>query len=299
MPEKRVHNFIAMIKDGQCFMRYEDRRWSRFPTEDTMRFDAERLTSHDEDWGMFATLPTAAEEKATHRVETTGYELKDGFVATEKTPATLPPGSFYDCENDIQTNHDISGLYIPIVKVFPEEWKPAEININVIDLDCAPLGKTKYPYEPVFPNGIKNHPLTKHKYECYIDGKDLFAAIASAVKENLPDHCRITSDYDFSLTVVVEMPIKHVEKANRDVSGPCAKNPRWKTETLRGVDKPLINICTSGNVRGQIIGRLKAANYAELEKAIDATVQSYVDLMKTKPIVCPHCYGYGWLREAE
>ena len=299
MDVKDTHEFVALIKDGECYLRYEDNRFSGFPSGADMRFNAYRLTSYDEKWGRFASLPTSAEEKVKQRLETTGYKLKDGFEVTEKTPATLPLGAFYDCETDEQTNHDIRGLYTTVIRTFPVEWTPAKINITVIDMDCAPLVKTKYPYHSMFPNGIKNHPITKHKYECYIDGEDLFEAISKAVKANMPGHCRIISDYDFSLTVVVDMPIKHAETTRVDVSGPNARVPRWKTETLRGIDAPIIDICTPGNKYGQVITRLKAANYAELEKAIDETVQSYVDLMDERPVVCPHCHGYGWLLEAE
>ena len=299
MTEEDVHEFVALIKDGECYLRYEENRWNGFPSEDHMRFDAERLTSYDEKWGRFASLPTAAEEKVKQRLETTGYKLKDGFEVTEKTPATLPLGAFYDCETDEQTNHDIRGLYTTVIRTFPVEWTPAKINITVIDMDCAPIGKTKYPYESTFPNSIKSHPLVRHKHACHIDGKELFAVIAEAVKEKLPGHCRVTSDYNFSLTVVVDMPVSHKETTQFDVSGPRATKPRWKTETLRGIEMPLINICTPDSTHGQIIKRLKAANYAELEKAIDETVQSYIDLMDERPVVCPHCHGYGWLLEAE
>jgi len=299
MTEEDVHEFVALIKDGECYLRYEENRWSGFPSADSMRFDAERLTSYDEKWGRFASLPTEAEERVKQRLETTGYKLKPGFAVTEKTPETLPVGSFYDCETDEQSNSDIRGLYTPVVKTFPVEWTPAKIDITVIDMDCAPIGKTKYPYKGKFPNRIKNHPLVRHKHACYIDGNELFLVIAKAVKANLPSNCRVTSDYDFSLTVNVDIPISHKETTQVDVSGPLATKPKWKTETLRGVDKPIINICTPGNSYGTVIQSLDAANYAELETAIDETVQSYIDLMDERPVVCPYCHGYGWLLEED
>lgn len=294
---------LAIKKNNKYYCRENDKYPNNIPDQERLRFDVPRLPSFDEKWVVFNELPTSAERRIVGKLRILDYQLKDGFSITTETPSILPAGSFdcmqWNCDDDCieWKNRDIKGLYEANEMRDPDIWEPIEFDVDLIDEDCEPLINPKYKYHTVFPYYIENHNVVKHKYPCYMDGEELYRLIRVAVKVNLPDHCVITSDYDFSLTVKIRAPVLHEETFRVDVSSMNARKPKMVDKPLRNILVTIIDIETKNRYSGTVIKRVDADNYEELEKKVDDIIQEYVDMMKWKPTVCPSCKGCGWIKK--
>lgn len=292
-------DLVAIKKNDVYYVREKDRYPSAFPDSAYILFDVDRQESFNDRWGVFDTLPTSAERCIVGRNNLIGYKLKDGFQTTEKTPRTLPPPAFeehedYDDPDYVYRNSDIRGLYDPEFEKLPDVWEPIDMEIELIDEDCEPLTNAKYKYKSDFPYYIQHHLAVRHKYPCYIESANVFKYIVRAVKENLPEHCYITSDHDFHFAVDVRIPLLHDETHRVDRSAWNAKKPKWAEVPLRDIQKTIIDICTPHHDYENVINDVHADNYHDLEKKMDGIIKSCVDLMLVKPVVCLHCKGYGW-----
>nr|WAI02723.1 MAG: hypothetical protein OI719_00520 [Candidatus Methanoperedens sp.] len=291
---RKVIDLIAIKKNNRYFVRH--RTNSYFDLE-RLIFNAEKAGSFDKHWLVFGLLPTRAQERIPGRQVITQYRLKDGFVPGQKTPSVLPLSAFEAVSGDEDEgirNSDIRGLYEVEYETRPETFRDIEFTIEVIDEDCEPLVKPRYPYTTEFPHYIENHSTVRHKYPCYISPEELFAVVKAWIKKNLPEHCVISSDYNFQIQVDLLVPLLHDETHRVDVSGMHAKKPKYVDKPLRTVKYTVINLCTPGNKYGPVIEGIRAKDYYELEARIDGLLQGYADAMGARLVVCPHCKGYGF-----
>ena len=292
-----TYSLISIKKNDVYYVRSKDRFQPDFEPEKYLRFDVPRLESFDLGWLVFGSMPTSAERFVAGRSVLMGFNLKEEFQVTEQTPVQLPSDAFKCCDDECD-NADIRGLYDAIYNKLPDVWEPVDLDIELIDADCAPRGKVKYAYTTTFPHYIDKHAVVRHQHPCYISGEDAFKYIRDAIQDNLPAHCFISSN-DFYIKVDVRIPVLHAETHVVDVRRFNARNPKWKEVPLREVNRTLINICTPETSLGQVVSDVHADNYADLEHKMDGIIQSYIDLMQAKPVVCAACKGYGWTVGAE
>jgi len=294
---------IAIKKDGKYYCRSADKYPGEIPSAEKLRFDVPRMISFNPKWIVFGSMPQSAEERILGTTKIIEYQLKDEYVANDKMLSVLPAGSF-DCieyDDDFRCieykNQDIQGLYNPIENQTPDTWKPLELEIDVIDEDCEPLINQKYKYDVQFPYYIENHEVVRHKYPCSISGDKLFQLIRTAVKSILPEHCYISSDYDFHFVVKTRMPVVHDETYRADVSSFSARKTKLVDKPLRNLDATIIELETrkQNKPNKYTLLDVTAENYAELEKKVDEIIIEYIDKTKWKPTVCPHCKGLGWV----
>lgn len=293
-----TYTLVAIKKDDVYYIRSKENYPSDFASEKHLRFNVSRLESFDAKWLVFGSLPASAERFVAGRSILTGFELKEGFQVTEQTPESLPVDTFKCCDDDCD-NPEIRGLYDAIYDKLPDVWEPVELDIELIDADCAPLTKVKYAYTATFPNYIDRHAIVRHKYPCHIKAEKAFEYIRDAIRENLPPHCYISSNFVFHIQVEVRIPLLHKETHVVDSSGWNARKPKWKEVPLRDVTKTVINICTPNHSYGQVITDVHADNYADLERKMDGILKSYIDMMQIKPVMCSACKGHGWTVEAK
>ena len=288
---------IAIKKDGIYYCRENDKYPHEIPNDINLKFNTLRLKSFDQKWAVFKTLPTSAETRTPGKVIITEYRLKDSYTATIKTPLILPPIAFecIDYETSEFENQEIRGLYNAIEKQIPDTWETIPLEIDIIDEDCEPLINPKYEFHTTFPYYIENHEVVRHKYPCYIPGKDVFQLIRTAVKEKLPKQCIISSDYDFHFVVRTKIPVIHEETHKVDISKMVSKKPKMVIKPLRDIYTTIIDIQPENKYNSTLIPDIHANNYKHLESNVDYIIQTYLNKLSWKPTVCPHCKGYGWI----
>lgn len=287
---------VAIKKNDKYYVSHKTKYHQYFPDKHNLRFDTNRQESFNDMWIVFNFLPSIAERRIVGRQCVIGYKIKDGFTPTAQTPETLPQSAFV-CNDDECDNPEIRGLYDAVFEKRPDTWENVDLDIEVIDEDCEPIEHPKYTYNSDFPHYVDKHTIVRHKYPCHINADDVFKYIVSAVKDVLPDHCHVSSDFDFHFAVDVKIPLLHKENHTIDTSSWNARKPKYQEVPLRHMEKKLIEICTPSHKGGTMIRDVHANNYYELEEKMDDIVQSYVDLLQAKPVVCPNCEGYGWTVE--
>jgi hypothetical protein len=292
-------DLVAIKKNDKYYLRDKNKYPSTFDDESRLRFDVDRCESFSEKWLVFDALPTFAKKCIVGRNLLIGFCLKDGFQITDRTPTVLPSDAFdedddYDDSDYFHKNADIRGLYDCEYEKLPDVWETVDLTIQFIDHDCEPLIKTKYKFATDFPHYIDHHGVVRHKYPCTIKAVDVFKYITNAVKDDLPEHCYISSDFDFHFAVDVRIPVLHEETHRVDKSSWNSRKPKWVDTPLREVQKCIINICTPNHGYGDVVVTVSADNYYDLEKKMDDIIQSYLDLLQTKPVMCPYCKGHGW-----
>ena len=281
---------VAIKKDGKYYVRDKNKYPRTFEDENKLRFNIPRMESFDDKWMVFEKLPLTAEWCVEGRHNIIGFTLKDEFEVTQRTPKRLPADAFENEDN-------VRGLYLAEFEKVPDAWVNADLDIVLIDEDCAPLINSKYKTVTDFPHYIDNHVTVWHKFPCHIEATDVFRYIVSAVKKAIPDHCFVSSDYSFSFVVSMRVPIIHEETEMVDESRLMAKKPKWVRRPLRELGIKVIDICTPGYDYGDVIETLRGVDYCDIEETLDHIIQGYIDLMLKRPIVCPKCKGYGWYEE--
>ncbi len=286
---------IAIKKNEKYFVRHKTEKYYTFSN---LVFNSKQLPSFSENWAVFEQLPTKCQKKYEVYQKTTGYSLKQEFTPTIATPQKVELSFFeYIGDESECKNNNIRGLYQSDYETVPERLEDVQFTIEIIDEDCEPLIKPKYPFVTDFPYFIENHETVKHKYPCHINAQDLFNIIKSFIKNNIPEHCKITSDYDFHFCVELIAPLIHEETYQKRVSKFGAKKEKYETAPLRSIPFKIIDIGTpqrDGKYGNEIIKDLKADNYQDLEELIDTILEGYKEVMKLKLTVCPHCKGYGF-----
>jgi hypothetical protein len=268
-------DLVAISKNGRVYVKEKEEYSSRL-SQYKLRFDVEEVESFHKDWKVFSSVPETVEE-FIHGCETIlKYKLKDGFTQTDKTPTNMTKEAFRCCDDECE-NSEIRGLYEPVYRQELDEWRIVDMKIELIDSDCEPLLKHKYPYTVQFPGYIDKHMIVRHKLPCFITGDRVFDYIRSAVKTQIPNHCQITSDYDFHFEVKIKVP--HLN------------NP------LNPERKSIIQISKKKYQYSGKVLDVHADNYAELEKKIDSIIQGYINKMKTEIYICPTCGGRGWVEK--
>ncbi len=268
-------DLVAIIYGNEVFVKEKD-KYSEILRRYTLKFNAIEKESFHRDWKVFETVPTVVEHLIEGRNVLVKYVLKDGFTATEKTPLNMTKEAFKCCDDECE-NSEIKGLYRPVYRTEPDEWKIVNMTLEVIDSNCKPLINQKYSYKVRFPGYINKHMIVRHTLPCYMRGNDIYDLIRKAVKKNIPDHCRITSDYDFHFEVKTTVP--------------------YLNDPIKRESKTVIEISQQGyTYRGKVLD-VDADNYYVLEEKVDAIIQKHLDQMKLKIYVCPMCQGKGWVEK--
>jgi hypothetical protein len=287
---------IAIKKNDKYYVRHKTEKYFTFGN---LVFDVEQSPSFSENWIVFEKLPLYIQRKSSASNKVIGYRLKDGYIASDKAPLNVPADYFEYLGDEDYRNSDVRGLYDSILELIPEKLEDIELNIEVIDEDCEPLIKPKYSFISDFPYFIENHEAVRHKYPCHIEAQELFNLIKQYVIFNLPEHCRITSNYNFHFCVELIVPLLHEETYQKNISRMNAKKQTYQTVPLRSIQFKIIDIGIPGEKYGKdIIRGISANNYAELESAVDMLLQTYKVMMMQKLSVCPHCKGYGFQIDA-
>lgn len=267
-------DLVGIIKDNIVYVKEKVDYSSQL--ERKLRFDAEEKESFDSKWRVFTEVPKVAELFTPGYEALLKYKLKDGFTPTTKTPQYMTMDAFKCCDDECE-NSEIRGLYEPVYRKEPDFWEIVEMDLEIIDSNCKPLIKPKYKYFVKFPGYIDNHMIVHHTMPCFIKGTDAYELIRTAVKNNIPCHCKITSDYDFVFEVQTTVP--------------------YVGDPLRSEKKTIIYISQEGYTYGGKVHDIHADNYYLLEEKMDSIIQGHIDKMETKIHVCPNCHGRGWIED--
>ncbi len=250
------------------------------------------------------------------RNETIGYKLKEGYVPSEVLPPKVELDFFpYEGEND-----NVRGLYEPILKEIPEKLEPVEVEIRIIaEVEGELLEKKlEFPIKGLYRDDY-NWKLTNQQIKvslideitlpqilhqevpCELSSEDSYKIIRSHIRQNIdPKVSRITSDYDFCLTVEKTIPLAETEEYTYDANNSFfgrKKKPRI-VKAYR-TDRKLTVYETAPRIKGTVHGKytptvgFNGADAEELQKNIEAYLEAIMAEINRPLKDCPTCKGHG------
>lgn len=255
-----------------------------------LKFDNELLLlSKKEGWYKISNIPSKIEEKEKDSYTNVRYELKEGFPETELTPKVIE-SEFFDSDSDI------AGLYKYTYDKVEGNWLEIEFEYDIIEIDKVYEGKPKYPYTNTLIAQLTQHSGLKTENPCYISGADFYNVIRNYIKTHIDGrYAKITSDYDFCLTVQKVIGLVTPEKYT--INRGTEKRPKYETRYNTSKSITVFQSAPKAYNSYPVQQGLSAANYEELEKLINSYLEELITAINKPLTECPHCNGTGVVLE--
>jgi hypothetical protein len=284
-------------------------------------------TFHDL-WFAVDAIPTKCQKIIPEKTFIAGYDLKEGFPVTDKTPKRVEADFFeYDHEEERTKNYELKGLYVADNQTIPVSYEDEELEIELLAVidDFDSLRGFKYQVKTTSLMNGKNYVITeqnlKHQLAdkiffpepllatrpCKLGSEDSYAIIRAYIKDNInPKMAEITSDYDFCFTVKKRIslaePVKYTVDANFNPFSKRKKKAKYVTrfQTERQV---AVYECAPFRPREGVYNgytqcpSFEGKSYDDLQNNIAEYLQEVITEINRPLKDCPHCKGMGVIVE--
>lgn len=260
---------------------------SYFNTEmSKIKFDNELLVkSFRDSWYKLSKIPLKVSIQEPQQYTNKRYELKAGYPISELTPKIIR----YE---EMDEDDEIKGLYTYTYDMIEGKWVDIEFEYELIEQNKFFEGKPKYSYSNYLIEELTNHPLTLIDKPCFISGKELYKIIREYIKQNINgQYARITSDYDFCLTI--QKVIKLAEAQSYKVDIGTKRKPNLVTKYNKEKKVIVFQSSPEGYSSYPVQEGLSASNYEELEQKIQNYLKSLIAEINKPLEECIYCKGSG------
>jgi len=297
---------------------------SRDQKPQAYRYDGQRgEPTHHDRWLMLPAIPTTVEQiKVAHTV-TTGYKLRDGVAVSEATPAELPSDAFHYWDNEGPWDA-VRGVYDPVTEDVPETYEAIEFSVTTLaeikDFDAYTnfsfdAGKVYSSYsdqmvdtrvtdqsvEYQLADKVFFHPEVLPLRPSRLSSEDSYKIIREHIKQNIDGkRARITSDYDFCLTVA--KVIRLAEPYEYTTESGTGKRKRVERKLCSNREVVVYKVAPDRGRDGVYSGyprcpEFVGANHADLVANIKARLDELIAEINAPVVDCPHCKGVGVVQE--
>lgn len=281
-------NFIIIITKSQGIFISDNINGDGYFTSKIPQyyFDGIKLeSSFKKDWFKLNNLPTIIEIKTNDTTINSRYELKEGFSETDLTPKIIP-------YNEMDYDSDIRGLYI--LKSDKVEGK-----LELIDFEIEVLSEEenfyvetpKYKGTATLLDSLSTHPALHTERPCSISSKEFYRIIRNHIKLNInPLYAKITSDYDFCLTVEKIINLAEVETYSVNVG---KRKTKLETRYRKVRSIKVFETSPEGYSNYPKQKQIDGLNQKDLDEKIDVYLNGLMELINKPYIDCKHCGGMG------
>jgi hypothetical protein len=297
---------------------------------DSYLYDGQILgkTQH-QNWGMFAgkNLPTIVEKKSKCPDINLRYELIDTSMQSDKIPLVF-------LQEDVAAYDDEEYAW-----VFKEEFKhlqslyafksdkvedsvdAVDFTIEVLDIeklqegfefttpksyDCGEMQEGKVTERDCIYTLIDQITIAENiRFDrpCKLSSENSFKIIRAYVKANIDSaYAKLTSDYDFCLTVQKKIELSQCEEFMYDANlFTTKKKPKMK-KSVRRERSVTVFECAPKRKDGVYSGYTQCVtfsgkNWEDLRKNIRQYLKMIMKVINRPLVDCPHCEGYGVIIE--
>jgi hypothetical protein len=237
---------------------------------------------------MLPKMPQKVEKKLPKSYINERYELKAGFPVSDLTPEILS-------SDDWDNESDIAGLYKRVIDEVEGGFEELEFDIEILsEEDNFYIEKPKYKATPALIVQLTEHPALHTERPCFISSKEMYRIVREHVKTNIdPRYAKITSDYDFCLTV--EKYIKTEPTAYQVNVG--KRKGKYETRYTRGRSVVILKTSPEGYSSYPVEQSISGENQEDLENKVDAHLKEVLDKINMPFIECECCKGEGVILE--
>lgn len=139
--------------------------------------------------------------------------------------------------------------------------------------------------------------IVLHNRPCYITQDATYNIVRNYIKENInPKHARLTSDYDFCLTVKKVIHIKPFTKSTEITksNGRSYAKPQFKTQTISTKEVEIFEMCPSKKYQSYTpIEGFKGNSLADLVENMKLYLDHLMEVINAPVEECTSCGGLG------
>lgn len=255
----------------------------------------EARKTFESNWYELDKLPTKVECIVKGGTYIKHWTLKEGYISSESFPMII------DVQYDITDKYDedneyleISALYEKVIEKTEDTRKEVEFTVDVIEEFEGEWKFVEKPYKAEYGllDKITVHPAFLQDKPCKLSMAESYTIIRNYVKENINlKVARITSDYDFCLTVTKYINLNEPEPYKETVgTGKRAKvvvkfRDTRPIKVLEVAPKPYQNY--------PVVVPFEGTSYENMMENIEKYLKNLIDEINEPMYDCPCCKGKG------
>ncbi|MDU0074892.1 MULTISPECIES: hypothetical protein [Bacillus] len=284
------------IKTNNCFLVSDNIESKRYFNSqlDELLFDGKRATeTYKSDWFKLDKEPSVIEKQMPAKKINHRYELKEGFQETDLTPQVIKV-SYIDEESEY---YEVKGLYELKFEEVPQQNEKIEFEMNVIEEIDGELKLKSHNFNLNYNllDRIQTHPMLLETKPCYLSREESYKIIRSHIKANInPKFARITSDYDFCLTVVKVLELYKPHEYVVDINlMHKRRKPKLEKRFQTKREVEIYNVAPKAYQSYSIVEPFSGKDVEDLKSNIKKFLDDLMAKINEPLVECKCCKGRG------
>ncbi|WP_345806218.1 hypothetical protein [Bacillus subtilis] len=284
------------IKTNNCFLVSDNIESKRYFNSqlDELLFDGKRATeTYKSDWFKLDKEPSVIEKQMPAKKINHRYELKEGFQETDLTPQVINV-SYIDEESEY---YEVKGLYELKFEEVPQQNEKIEFEMNVIEEIDGELKLQSHNFNLNYNllDRIQTHPMLLETKPCYLSHEESYKIIRNHIKANInPKFARITSDYDFCLTVVKVLELYKPHEYIVDLNAMYKRRkPKLEKRFQTKREVEIYNVAPKAYQSYPIVEPFSGKDVEDLKSNIKKFLDDLMAKINEPLVECKCCKGRG------
>jgi len=245
------------------------------------------------DWFELKSIPIELTRKVPEREINHRYELKEGFVVTELTPQTIHE-RYIDEDSEY---YEVKGLYTRQYETEDAGFEVVPFEIHLVEEVEGNFEITRSQYNPQYGllDKIQTHPNLLQLKPCKLTKEETYKIIREHIKLNInPKYARISSDYDFCLTVEKVIERFEPESYTVDLNAMCPRRkPKLETRYRTSRKARVYEAAPKSYQKYPIVENFVGESLQDLDNNIKIFLHKLMDKINEPVVDCEHCKGRG------
>ncbi|MBE1868631.1 MULTISPECIES: hypothetical protein [Bacillus] len=284
------------IKTSNCFLVSDNIEGKRYfhSQLDELLFDGKRASeTYKSDWFKLDKEPRVIEKQLPAKKINHRYELKEGFQESELTPKVIKD-SYIGEDSEY---YEVKGLYDLKFEEVPQQNQKIEFEMNVIEEIDGELKLQSQNFNLNYNllDRIQTHPMLLETKPCYLSHEESYKIIRNHIKANInPKFARITSDYDFCLTVVKVLELYKPHEYIVDLNAMYKRRkPKLEKRFQTKREVEIYNVAPKAYQSYPIVEPFSGKDVEDLKSNIKKFLDDLMAKINEPLVECKCCKGRG------
>lgn len=245
------------------------------------------------DWFEIGDTPKVVQKKKPERRINQRFELKEGFNETELTPKVINE-AYLDEDSGY---YEVKGLYNFKYETEEAGFEDVEFEIHLIEEIDGEFEITTNQYSPQYNllDKIQTHPALLELKPCKLSKEETYGIIRSHIKANInPKYARVSSDYDFCLSVEKVLELHQPEAYLVDVNASYSRRkPKHETRYKTSRTMKVYEAAPKSYQSYPIVKEFEGNSLEDLKNNIAIFLENLMDKINEPIKDCEACKGRG------
>lgn len=270
-------------------------------------------TTHCERWSKIDKPFKKVEKHLGYKNENHRYELKDPEMESDKFPKEIKGEDIYYDEDEY--GWYLSGKYSHLSSLYSLKYDEIDLGFEEIKFTYEVVYKIdrlnskdrykgqQYPQNLLI-DKITTPEIVHHTLPSFLSDEDSYRIIRQHVKNNIdPKVARVTSDYDFCLTVSKAIPLAGHQEYQVDVNwnpfGKRKRQPKYEKRIRTEKNVEIYKVAPKTRDGYPVVRKFSGKNHKELQENIDKFLDGLMKFINEPVKECSKCKGLGTVVNTE